>query len=98
MAQATDWQNIANQARDKMSELASLDSNMVALRDFYDKNQADSYWTALSGGDQIGDSGLTKDQFVSVMTLIGTLGDLLDNAAPTQGDYRATIEQTRSTD
>lgn len=97
MTQATDWENVANGARSGMSSFAELSSYLEELRHFYDKNLTDAYWTGLAGGDLIGTSGITKDQFVSIMTLQGNIENFLDNVAVSAADRRATVEQTRNT-
>jgi hypothetical protein len=98
MAQATDWQNISGQMRDILALLAQNDSTLSELENFYFKNQGDAYWAGLQDGDLIGVSGITKAQFVSAIVFISAFNAFLDNGTPAQGDYRATVEQVRSTD
>jgi hypothetical protein len=97
MAQATDWQNVATDLRDTVADMADAETGLREAKNFYDKNQDDAYFTGLADADLVGDSGLTKAEFVSAMTLYEQLLAFLDNGAPAQGDYRATVEQTRAT-
>lgn len=96
MAKATDFQNVAEDLRAAMANLASADSALKAAKDFYDKNQVDAYWESLTDADLIGDSGITKAQFIAGMTFFSALTDFFDSR-PVQGDYRATVEQLRAT-
>jgi len=98
MAQLTDWQNIAIQIRDALAKFAENDSDLTALENFYNANSSGSVWTGLADGDLIGTSGITKEQLVSTIVFKQQLDLFLDNGAPAQGDYRATVEQVRSTD
>ena len=97
MAQATDWQNVATGLRDTVADLAGAEADLRKAKHFYDKNQADVYFTGLADGDLVGESGLTRAGFVAAMTLYEQLLAFLDNGVPAQGDYRATVEQTRAT-
>jgi hypothetical protein len=97
VAQATDWQNVATDLRDTVADLADAEADLRKAKNFYDKNQDDAYFTGLAETDLVGESGLTKAEFVSVMTLYEQLIAFFDSGVPVQGDYRATVEQTRAT-
>lgn len=97
MAQATDWQNVATGLRSTVANLADAEADLRQAKHFYDKNQDGAYFTGLADADLVGDSGLTKAEFVAAMTLYEQIVAFLDNGAPAQGDYRATVEQTRAT-
>ena len=98
MAQLIDWQNIAIQMRDAMAEFAQNDGALTALESFYNANSSGSAWTGLADDDLVGTSGITKAQFISAIVFKQQLDLFLGNGTPAQGDYRATVEQVRSTD
>lgn len=97
MPKATDFQNVADSLREAAWNWTQNEGTLAEVYNFYTKNQADAYWTGLGDNDEIGASGITKAQFVAVMTLYQNLEDFMDNVAVSAADRRATIEQARAT-
>lgn len=100
MASATDWQNIAVQMRQKMQEFAALELDFTALKNYYDKNSGleGDYLGGIGSNEPIADSGITKNEFILGIYVVGALKDFLDNVAVSASDRRQSVEQIRSTD
>lgn len=99
MANANDWDNIADEIRAILHDEAKLAQRKQAVRSFYDKNAfvSGDYLNGLADGDPVGDSGLVKNQVVSFVTFAGDYQKFLDAEAVGQADRRATVEQLRAT-
>lgn len=98
ITKSNEFEEIANRLRDVSREVLDLANELVAIRSYYTANEQATSWAAWLSKDELGNSGVTKEQLVSMMTFSDHLGQFLDNKAVSTGDRRTILNQVRSTD
>lgn len=98
ITKAQEFEDLADQLRDISESFLDIDAHLKDIRAFYDANTSSSAWVGWASGDEIGESGITKANFISMMTFGDNVIQFLDNVA-VAADYRRTIlQQVRATD
>lgn len=93
----TDFTNVTLELRDIATQFTQVEDAIEDAYEFYVANQGDTWWTALASDAEVPETGITKAQFVAMMTFYLNLVDFLGNVAVPAADRRATIEQVRAT-
>lgn len=85
-------QGFANQVLELVTKLSEIDD----LREVYFDREYNSGGANEITDDDLSDLGITASEFTEGLTLIENLRKLLNNQAPTTGDYTVTISKLRT--
>lgn len=97
MPEVDDWQNMVVELRDNINAFLEQNLQLIDFFDFYESNQSDAYFGALTGTDEVADTGLTKQQVIYLRDAINDIQTFLNDGAVATSDRMQLFQSTRST-